>query len=108
MTVCRCYALASIMRKIFRFINFQFTRLESLSLFFLILGHAIASYTSYGFHHPDEHFQILEWSNYFVGLVPDPSRLAWEYAAHIRPWFQPLLHAVFCKTIFGLRGLQCL
>lgn len=70
----------------------------------LIVGHGIASFLSYGFHHPDEHFQILEWANYFAGNSPDASHLPWEFAAQIRPWFQPILHAFFIKTfqLFGI------
>jgi hypothetical protein len=97
MTVSRCYALASIMNQTNRFIN-----LETLALFVLFLGHGIAAYTSYGFHHPDEHFQILEWAAYFVGIVPDSAHLPWEFAAQIRPWFQPMLHAGFLKLFVGL------
>jgi phosphatidylinositol glycan class B len=65
---------------------------EGLGLILLIFFHAVASYFSFGFHHPDEHFQILEFANYWIGLVPDASKLPWEFAAQIRPWFQPMLH----------------
>jgi hypothetical protein len=70
----------------------------------LFFGHAFAAIYSFGFHHPDEHFQILEWANYFVGNTPDGSHLPWEFASQIRPWFQPMLHALFMKffTVLGI------
>ncbi len=64
-----------------------------LVLFF----HLVAAYYSFGFHHPDEHFQVLEFANYWVGLVPDAKALPWEFPAQIRPWFQPMIHGVFMK-----------
>jgi hypothetical protein len=79
-------------------------RVEWVALFFLLIGHAVAAWTSYGYHHPDEHYQILEWANYFLGLNQDASTLPWEFAAQIRPWFQPLLHAGWMKLLitFGI------
>jgi phosphatidylinositol glycan class B len=71
---------------------------EILGLFCLGFFHLLAAYFSFGFHHPDEHFQILEFANYWVGLVPDASGLPWEFAAQIRPWFQPMLHGVAMKS----------
>jgi phosphatidylinositol glycan class B len=79
-------------------------RYTKLGLFTLIVGHVIAAITSFGFHHPDEHFQILEWAHYFIGLAPNASHLPWEFGAQIRPWFQPILHAFFLK-IFILLGI---
>ena len=73
-------------------------RYIKLGLFSLIIGHLIAAYFSFGYHHPDEHYQILEWAHYFVGLAPNPAHLRWEFASQIRPWFQPLLHAFFMKA----------
>ncbi len=77
-------------------------RTEWIALLILLLGHGIASWTSFGYHHPDEHYQILEWANYFLGLNADASKLPWEFAAQIRPWFQPLLHAGWMKVLIGL------
>jgi len=73
-------------------------RYIKFGLFSLILGHLIAAYFSFGYHHPDEHYQILEWAHYFVGLAPNPAHLRWEFASQIRPWFQPMLHAFFMKA----------
>ena len=71
--------------------------LEVLGLLILILFHGIASYHSFGFHHPDEHFQILEFANYWIGQSTDLSMIPWEYAAKIRPWFQPMIHGLVMK-----------
>jgi len=84
------------MNRIRRFIN-----LEAIAIFILFLGHTIGAYTSYGFHHPDEHFQILEWANALVGLG-NTQHLPWEFAAQIRPWFQPMCHAVFVKLFLWM------
>ena len=79
-----------------------FDRYIKFGLLSLFVGHLIAAYTSFGYHHPDEHFQILEWAHYFVGLAPNATHLPWEFAAQIRPWFQPLLHAFFLKCFVTL------
>ncbi len=70
---------------------------ERLGLVILVVLHTLAAYYSFGFHHPDEHFQILEFANYWVGLVPDGKSLPWEFGAQIRPWLQPMLHGVVMK-----------
>jgi phosphatidylinositol glycan class B len=77
-------------------------RIEWIALVILLLGHGIASWTSFGYHHPDEHYQILEWANHFLGLNRDTSALPWEFSAQIRPWFQPLLHAAWMKALMSL------
>ena len=73
-----------------------------LALAILLIGHVIAAWTSFGFHQPDEHFQILEWANHFLRLNPDATLMKWEHAARIRPWFQPMLHAAFMKPFLAL------
>jgi GPI mannosyltransferase 3 len=52
-----------------------------------LLLHLCAAIFSTGYHHYDEHYQILEWTAYKLGLTP-VDKLAWEYAAQARPWFQ--------------------
>lgn len=74
-------------------------RTELLGLLLLLAGHLLAARTSFGYHHPDEHYQILEWANHLVGLNPDANSLPWEFAARIRPWFQPMLHAIYQKLL---------
>jgi phosphatidylinositol glycan class B len=71
---------------------------ERVGLCLLILGHILAAYFSYGFHHPDEHFQILEFANYWIGISNDQTLLPWEFRSQIRPWFQPMIHGIFMKA----------
>ena len=48
----------------------------------------IASRYSVGFPHPDEHFQVIEFAGYKMGVVPSSS-LTWEFQAMARSWLQP-------------------
>jgi phosphatidylinositol glycan class B len=81
----------------------ELTRAEKLGLALLTLGHLLAAYHSFGFHHPDEHFQIWEFAHSYLGLS-DPAHLPWEYNAQIRPWFQPFLHALVMKAALLLNA----
>lgn len=45
---------------------------------------------SEGFHHYDEHFQILEFANHKLANTP-ASDLPWEYRDSMRPWLQPFV-----------------
>jgi len=52
----------------------------------------LAAFTSVGFFHPDEHFQILEYLNVLQGGL-DKSRLPEiEILEMMRPWLQPYLY----------------
>ncbi len=72
---------------------------NSLTFFlaFSVLMHLIAAYYSVGFHHPDEHFQILEFANYKLGNI-DSNMLAWEFDAQIRPSLQPIISMGIIKS----------
>ena len=61
-----------------------------LCLLITILLHLGCAWFSVGYYNPDEHYQILEFANYKLGLSP-PSDLAWEYPAKIRPAVQPAM-----------------
>ena len=50
----------------------------------------ITACMSEGFYHPDEHFQLLEFSHYKRGLSP-ASDLPWEFHEQMRPTLQPVL-----------------
>ncbi len=67
-------------------------------LFLGFVVHVIAAFYSEGFHHPDEHFQILEFSNYKLGNSP-VSDLAWEFNAQERAALQPFLAFLVIKLI---------
>jgi phosphatidylinositol glycan class B len=43
---------------------------------------------SEGFHHADEHFQVLEFASYKLGKTP-ANELPWEFRQQVRPWLQP-------------------
>jgi len=68
------------------------------------LGLLIASIFSVGYHHFDEHFQILEFAGLKLGLT-EVSDLAWEYQYQIRPSLQPAI-AVLAHRFLGLFGLE--
>jgi phosphatidylinositol glycan class B len=51
---------------------------------------AITAVFSTGFHHWDEHFQVLEFAGWKLGTTPR-SALPWEFEARLRPTLQPWL-----------------
>lgn len=53
-----------------------------------ILLHIIVSILSIGYHHGDEHYQILEFAGLKLGFN-NPADLAWEYHYKMRPALQP-------------------
>lgn len=57
--------------------------------------YCLTAYFSSGYHHPDEHYQILQFANFKRGLVPS-GEIPWEFSAKIRSGLQPLL----CYVIF--------
>ena len=64
---------------------------------FVVYG--LAAWCSEGYHHPDEHFQLLELANY--KLVGTPAAdLPWEFRERIRPGLQPWL----AYTVIGGLG----
>lgn len=65
------------------------TNIWALAIFTNIL----VAWFSEGFHHFDEHFQILEFMNLKLGKTTVAS-LPWEYKHQIRPWFQPYLYLI--------------
>ena len=63
-----------------------------------------ACFFSYDFYHPDEYFQVMEYSNYKMGVTP-PADLPWEFEARIRPWFQPAVYFLVIKVL-SLVGIE--
>lgn len=59
----------------------------------------ITAINSVGYHHADEHYQIIEFANYFLGNTGS-DQLPWEFKAQIRPSIQPLIAAGFFKVIY--------
>lgn len=62
----------------------------------------VAAVFSAGFHHWDEHFQILEFAGWKLGLSPAEA-LTWEFGAKLRPALQPMLVVLLHKllALFG-------
>ncbi len=59
--------------------------------------HLITSIYSVGFHHLDEHYQILEFANYKLANNR-PSDLPWEFQAKLRPAIQPAIAFLIIKA----------
>ncbi len=63
-----------------------------------LLVQLIAAWFSVGYYHPDEHYQVLEFCNYRLGLSP-LADLPWEYAAHCRGALQPCIVLFIAKVL---------
>jgi len=59
--------------------------------------YVIVVINSVGFHHYDEHFQIVEFANYKMRWISS-DKLTWEFHQKIRPGFQPFI----CYIIFNI------
>lgn len=62
-----------------------------------LLLYGITAWFSEGYHHPDEHFQVLEFANYKLGRSAAID-LPWEFEAKIRPGLQPMLAAAMIRS----------
>jgi phosphatidylinositol glycan class B len=76
-------------------------KFEKQLLVIAVIVHIIAAWLSIGFHHPDEHFQIVEFANYKLGGTPE-LHLPWEFANQMRPGLQPFLAYLFLKPYYAL------
>ncbi|HXB13944.1 MAG TPA: hypothetical protein VNZ45_18285 [Bacteroidia bacterium] len=65
-------------------IRSEYSKLFYVGLIFILL----CSWFSLGYNHPDEHFQVLEFCNYKLGLSP-ASDLPWEFQNKMRPALLP-------------------
>ena len=68
-----------------------------------LLVQIVAACFSVGYHHPDEHFQILEFCNYKLGYST-AKELPWEFATYCRSSILPLI-AVAVSRGLGLVGM---
>jgi phosphatidylinositol glycan class B len=66
-----------------------------------ILLHIIVSILSIGYHHGDEHYQILEFAGLKLGFN-NPVDLAWEYHYKMRPALQPFFAVIMIKFFNAL------
>ncbi len=72
--------------------------------YLFLVGLVVYGFTAWfseGYHHPDEHFQILEFANFKLGRSP-VTDLPWEFAAQIRPGLQPMLVYGFIRVAEAL------
>ena len=74
------------------------------SLLILATIIAVTAWFSDLFYFPDEHYQVLEFMSYKLGIAA-ASDLPWEFSARIRPWFQPLVYFLIAKPLLAL-GLK--
>ena len=65
-------------------------------LAFLVL--IITAFFSKGHHHPDEHYQILEFASFHLGNS-SADQLPWEYTEQMRPTIQVYLAAAVMKVV---------
>ncbi len=80
--------------------------MERLEKYPFLLGSAvlifvITAINSIGFHHFDEHFQILEFAGYKLGFN-ELSDLPWEYGEAMRSGFQPFVAYSLLKGMNSL------
>src|SRR5688572_24767330 len=69
------------------------------NIFLVATGlYLITAWFSIGFHHFDEHYQILEFAGYKIGFNA-ADNLAWEFPSQIRPGLQPFLAFVLIKLL---------
>jgi phosphatidylinositol glycan class B len=61
----------------------------------------VTAWFSNTFYFPDEHYQVLEFMGLKLGITP-ASELPWEFAARIRPWFQPLVYFLIAGPLRAL------
>lgn len=79
------------------------TRISYLAMLSGLACYLLVAVRSSGFIQADEHYQIIEFANYKLGLL-SANKLAWEFKAQVRPGLQPLLCLLAFK-FFGLWGI---
>lgn len=71
------------------------------SLLILAAVTLVTAWFSVLFYFPDEHYQVLEFMSFKLGITP-ASELPWEFSARIRPWLQPLLYFLIARPLLAL------
>lgn len=71
---------------------------------FGILFHLLAAIFSEGFLQYDEHFEIIEFLSFKLGITPEAD-LTMEYGETMRPWVQPFLYYPIIK-FFQTIGIE--
>jgi phosphatidylinositol glycan class B len=52
------------------------------------------------FFWPDEHWQVLEFLGFKLGITP-AAELPWEFASRVRSWMQPFLYWLIAKPLIA-------
>lgn len=76
-------------------------RFERRCLQALLLLLTISAWWSIGFHHNDEHFQILEFADVKLGVMRAEA-MPWEFQDRIRSWFQPAVALLVARAFHGI------
>ncbi|MFZ1693988.1 MAG: hypothetical protein WAT74_12380 [Flavobacteriales bacterium] len=63
-----------------------------------VLALLCAAIFSEGVHHADEHYQILEFAGWKLGITP-ADQLPWEFAERMRPALQPAIAVLVHRTL---------
>ena len=76
------------------------------SLLIIAIVTAVTAWFSLTFFNLDEHYQILEFMSYKLGITK-AAELPWEFQSQIRPWLQPFFYYLATKTLMaaGLRDM---
>ncbi len=70
------------------------------SLVILAVVTLVTAWFSVTFYFPDEHFQVLEFMSFKLGITP-ASSLPWEFGARIRPCFQPGVYFLIARPLIA-------
>jgi phosphatidylinositol glycan class B len=76
------------------------TRLR-LILFAAFVIQVVVCITAIGIYHPDQYFQIIEFSSYQLNRASAAGHV-WEFAAHLRPTLQVYLFSAYYELCSGL------
>src|ERR1700722_6350784 len=79
------------------------TRLRYI-LFAAFVIQVVVCITAIGIYHPDQYFQIIEFSSYQLNRASAAGHV-WEFAAQLRPTLQVYLFSAYYKLCTGL-GIQ--
>ncbi|SFL22400.1 MULTISPECIES: hypothetical protein [Proteiniphilum] len=82
----------------------QITYIKSFNIYIIIVIYTLSIFYSNGFHHPDEHFQLIEFAGLKAGWNTGYD-LAWEYDSQIRSSLQPYI-ALCIFYFFSLFNLN--
>ncbi len=72
--------------------------------FSAIFIHLLAAWFSTGYFHVDEHSQLIEYANYYLGNI-QANDLAWEFKATMRPSLQVFVFVGLVK-FFAFLGIN--